>query len=83
MYKTAAYLYFGYKPLRCQLNLFCLVNRGDFLVANVVIPTLTAHIHVLTTVLGMSLNLLKYIIIRLHDISSLGLFLLLASFARL
>jgi hypothetical protein len=83
MYTTVAYMYFGYKPLRRQLDLFCLVNYGDFLMADVVIPTLTVHIHVLMTVLGMSLNLLKDIIIRLHDIGNLGLFLLLASFGLL
>jgi hypothetical protein len=35
------------------------------------------------TVLGMSLNLLKDIIIRLRGIGNLGLFLLLASFGLL
>jgi hypothetical protein len=63
MHKTVAYLYFGYKPLRRQLDLFCLVSCGDFFMADIVIPTLTAHKHVLTTILGMSLNLLKDVII--------------------
>jgi hypothetical protein len=79
MHKMVAYLYFGYKPLRRQLDFSCLVSCGDFFMAYVVIPTLTAYIHVLTPVLGMPLNLLKDIVIRLRDISSLGLFLLLAS----
>jgi hypothetical protein len=83
MHKTVAYLYFGYKPLRRQLDFSCLVNCGDFLVADVVIPTLTAYIHVLATVLGMSLNLLKDVVIKFRGIGSLGLFLLLASFGLL
>jgi hypothetical protein len=83
MHKTAAYLYFGYKPLHCHLNFSCLVNCGDFLVVDVVIPTLTAYIHVLMPVLGMPLNLLKDVIIRLRDIGSPRLFLLLASFGLL
>jgi hypothetical protein len=83
MHKTTAYLYFGYKPLHCQLNFSCLVNCGDFLVADIVIPMLTAYIHMLTPVLGMPLNLLKDIVIRLRDIGSPGLFLLLASFGLL
>jgi hypothetical protein len=84
MHKTAAYLYFGYKLLRRQLDLSCLVNYGDFLVADIVIPTLTAYIHVLATVLGMPLNLLKYIVvIRLCGIGSPRLFLLLANFGLL
>jgi uncharacterized membrane protein YhaH (DUF805 family) len=83
MHKTVAYLYFGYKPLHRQLDFSCLVNCGDFLMADVVIPMLMAYIHVLATVLGMPLNLLKDIVIRLHDIGSPGLFLLLASFSLL
>jgi hypothetical protein len=51
--------------------------------ADVVIPTLTAYIHVLTPILGMPLNLLKDVIIRLRGFSSPGLFLLLASFGLL
>jgi hypothetical protein len=84
MHKTAAYLYFGYKPLRRQLDLSCLVICGDFLMADIVIPTLTAHIHVLATVLGMPLNLLKDVVVIRHcGLNSLGLFLLLASFGLL
>jgi hypothetical protein len=84
MHKTTAYLYFSYKPLHCQLDFSSLVNCEDFLVADVVIPTLTAYIHVLATVLGMPLNLLKnVVVIRLHDIGSPRLFLLLASFGLL
>jgi hypothetical protein len=84
MHKTVAYLYFGYKPLRRQLDLFCLVSCGDLFMVDIVIPTLMAHKHMLMTVLGMSLNLLKdVIIIRHRGISSLGLFLLLASFGLL
>jgi hypothetical protein len=79
MHKTTAYLYFSYKLLRHQLDFSCLVNCGDFFVADVMIPTLMAYIHVLTPVLGMPLNLLKDVIIRLCGISSLGLFSLLAS----
>jgi hypothetical protein len=53
-------------------------------VVDIVIPTLTAYIHVLATVLGMPLNLLKdVVIIRLRGIGSPGLFLLLASFGLL
>jgi hypothetical protein len=52
-------------------------------VADVVIPTLTAYIHVLATILGMSLNLLKDIVNKLRGIGSPGLFLLLASFGLL
>jgi hypothetical protein len=47
--------------------------------ADVMIPTLTAYIHVLTPVLGMPPNLLKDVVIKLHDIGSFGLFSLLAS----
>jgi hypothetical protein len=47
------------------------------------ISTLTAYIHVLTPVLGMPLNLLKDIIVRLCGISSPEFFLLLASFGLL
>jgi hypothetical protein len=48
------------------------------------IPKLPAHIDMLTTILGMSLDLLEdIIIIRLHGIGSLGIFLLLASFSLL
>jgi hypothetical protein len=83
MHKTTAYLYFGYKLLRRQLDFSCLVNCGDFLMADVVIPTLTAYIHMLATVLRMPLNLLKDVIIRLSGIGSPGLFLLLASFGLL
>jgi hypothetical protein len=84
MHKTTAYLYFGYKPLRCQLDLFCLVSCGDLLVADIVIPMLMAHIDMLTTVLGMSLNLLKDVIIfTLRGISSLGMFFLLVGFGLL
>jgi hypothetical protein len=79
MDKMIAYLYFGYKSLRRQLDFSCLVSCGDFFMADVVIPTLTAYIHVLTPVLGMPLNLLKDVVIRLYGIGSLGLFLLLAS----
>jgi hypothetical protein len=75
-----AYLYFGYKTLHRQLDFSCLVNCGDFLVADVVIPALTAYIHMLATILGMPLNLLKDVVIRLRGIDSPGLFLLLASF---
>jgi hypothetical protein len=82
MHKTTAY-HFGYKPLRRQLDSSCLVLRGDFLMADIVIPTLTAHIGVLTTILGMSLDLLEDVIFRLHGIGSLGLFLLLAGFSLL
>jgi hypothetical protein len=81
MHKPAAYLYFGYKLLRRQLDLSCLVIYGDFLVLDIMIPTLTAHIDVLTTVLGMSLNLLEDVVVfRPYDFGSLRLFLLLASF---
>jgi hypothetical protein len=83
MHKTATYLYFGYKPLRRQLDFSCLVNCGDFLVADVVIPTLTAYIHVLMLVLEMPLNLLKDVVIRLRGMGSPRLFLLLASFGLL
>jgi hypothetical protein len=84
MHKIASYLYFGYKPLRRQLDLSCLIIYGDFLVADIMIPTLTTHIDVLTTVLGMSLDLLEDVVIfRLHGIGSLGLFLLLAGFGLL
>jgi hypothetical protein len=85
MHKIAAYLYFGYKPLCRQLDSSCLVLRGDFLMADIVIPTLMAHIDVLTTVLGMSLDLLKDVVsvFRLRGIGSLGLFLLLAGFGLL
>jgi hypothetical protein len=83
MHKTVAYLYFGYKPLRCQLYFSCLITCGDFLMVDVVIPTLTTYIHVLATVLGMPLNLLKDVVIRLHGIGSPGLLLLLASFGLL
>jgi hypothetical protein len=58
MYKKAAYLYFGYKPFHCQLNLSCLVLRGDSLMVDEMIPTLMAYIHVLTLVLEMPLNFL-------------------------
>jgi hypothetical protein len=52
--------------------------------ADVVIPTLTAYIHMLATILGMPLNLLKdVVIIRLRSIGSPGLFLVLASFGLL
>jgi hypothetical protein len=81
MNKTTSYLYFGYKPFSRQLDLSCLVICEDFLVADIMIPTLTTHIDVLTIVLGTSLNLLEDIIVfRLCGIGSLGLFLLLASF---
>jgi hypothetical protein len=80
MHKMAAYLYFGYKPLRRQLYFSCLVTCGDFLMVDVVIPTLMTYIHVLATVLGMPLNLLKDVVIRLHGIGSPRLFLFLASF---
>jgi hypothetical protein len=43
------------------------------------IPTLTSYIHVLTPVLGMPLNFLKDVVVRLRGIDSLVLFLLLAS----
>jgi hypothetical protein len=43
-----------------------------------------AHIDVLTTILGMSLNLLEDVVIfRLRGLGSLGLFLLLAGFGLL
>jgi hypothetical protein len=49
-----------------------------------VIPMLMTHIHMLTTILGMPLNLLKDVVaIGLYGISSPGLFLLLASFGLL
>jgi hypothetical protein len=84
MHKTAAYLYFGYKLLRRQLDLSCLIIYGDFLVLDIMIPTLTTHIDVLTTVLGMSLNLLEDVIIfRPCGFGSLRFFLLLASFGLL
>jgi hypothetical protein len=83
MHKMIAYMYFGYKPLRRQLDFSCLINCGDFLVAYAVIPTLMAYIHVLATVLGMSLNRLKDVVIRLHGIDSPRLLLLLASFGLL
>jgi hypothetical protein len=51
--------------------------------ADVVIPTLTAYIHMLATILGMPLNLLKDVVIRLRGIDSPGLFLLLVSFGLL
>jgi hypothetical protein len=52
--------------------------------ADIMIPTLTAHIDVLTTILGMPLNLLDdVIIVRLCDLSSLWLFLLMAGFGLL
>jgi hypothetical protein len=48
------------------------------------IPTLTTHIDVLTTVLGMSLNLLGDVVIfRPCGFGSLQFFLLLASFGLL
>jgi hypothetical protein len=47
------------------------------------IPTLTAYVHVLMPILGMPLNFLNNVIVRLHDIGSLVLFLLLASFGLL
>jgi hypothetical protein len=75
MHKTTVYLYFGYKPLCRQLDFSCLVSSGDFFVADVMIPTLTAYIQVLTTVLGMPLNLLKDVVIRLRGFGSPGLFL--------
>jgi hypothetical protein len=80
MHKMAVYLYFGYKLLRRQLDFPCLVNCGDFLLVDVVIPTLMAYIHVLTPILGMPLDLLKDVVIRLRDISSPRIFLLPASF---
>jgi hypothetical protein len=84
MHKIAAYMYFGYKPLHHQLDLSCLVICGDFLMADIMIPTLMAHIDVLTIVLGMSLDLLKDVVVfRLRGIGSLGLFLLLAGFGLL
>jgi hypothetical protein len=84
MHKTVAYLYFGYKSLHCQLDFSCPVLRGDFLMVDIVIPMLTAHIYVLTTVLGMSLNLLEDIVVfRPCGFDSLRLFLLLASFGLL
>jgi hypothetical protein len=58
MYKKAAYLYFGYKPFRRQLNLSCVVLCGDFVIADEMIPTLMAYVHVLTPVLEMPLNFL-------------------------
>jgi hypothetical protein len=58
VYKTAPYLDFGYKPFHCQLNLPCLFLCGDFLMADEMIPTLMAYVHVLTPVLGMPLNFL-------------------------
>jgi hypothetical protein len=58
MYKKVAYLYFGYKPFRCQINLSCLALCGDFLMADEMIPMLTAYVHVLTPVLEMPLNFL-------------------------
>jgi hypothetical protein len=48
---------------------------------DIMIPTLTAHIDMLTTILGMPLNLLDdIIVVRLYDLSNLRLFLLLADF---
>jgi hypothetical protein len=47
------------------------------------IPTLTAHIYMLATVLRMPLNILQDVAVRLHGISSLVLSLLLASFSLL
>jgi hypothetical protein len=47
------------------------------------IPTLMTYIHMLATVLGMPLNLLKDVVIRLRSIDGPGLFLLLASFGLL
>jgi hypothetical protein len=79
MYKTTPYMYFGYKPLRCQLDLSCLVLHGDFFMADEMIPTLTAYVHVLTPILGMPLNFLQDVIVRLHGIGSLVPLLLLAS----
>jgi hypothetical protein len=48
------------------------------------IPMLPAHIDMLTTILGMSLDLLEdIVVVRLHGIGSLGLFLVLAGFSLL
>jgi hypothetical protein len=76
-------MYFGYKPLCRQLDFSCLVSCGDFFMVDVMISMLMAYIHVLTLVLGMPLNLLKDIVIRLSGISSPGFFLLLANFGLL
>jgi hypothetical protein len=52
--------------------------------ADIMIPTLTEHIYVLATVLGMPLNLLQdIIIVKQRGIGSLGLFLLLVGFGLL
>jgi hypothetical protein len=52
--------------------------------ADIMIPTLTAHIYVLATVLGMPLNLLQdIVVVKLRGIGSLGLFLLLVGFGLL
>jgi hypothetical protein len=83
VYKTASYLDFGYKPLRRQLNFSCLILRGDFLMADQMIPTLTTYVHMLTPVLGMPLNFLQDVVVRLRGISSPGFLLLLASFGLL
>jgi hypothetical protein len=84
VYKTAPYQDFGYKPLRRQLNLSYLVLRGDFLMADEMISTLTAYVHVMTPVQGMPLNFLQDIIVfGLRGISSSRFLLLLASFGLL
>jgi hypothetical protein len=75
MRKKAAYLYFGYKPFRRQLDFSCLVSRGDFFMVDEMIPTLTTYVHVLTPILGMPLNFFKDVVVRLCGIGSLVLFL--------
>jgi hypothetical protein len=52
--------------------------------ADEMIPTLMAYVHMLTPILGMHLNFLKDIVVfRLHGISSPRFLLLLANFGLL
>jgi hypothetical protein len=72
--KESSYLYFSDESSCRPLHSLCLLIDGDLLMADVMVSTSTADIHVLPPVLWVPLDLFDDVVIRLSHLIYTGLY---------